>query len=107
MALFLDFYCNLENCMVTFVEIPPNNSFIKLFDFDKAKIMPIYKISVIEFEKDELIEKDNNNIRETRIWVNNKLKNVLIQILKNHSEEFNISVKKANGLIKMKIWIII
>ena len=78
-----------------------------MFDLDSANIIPIYKISVIESEKDEWIEKDNNNISDINICVSIKLKNVFNQILKNHSEEFNISVKKANGLIKTKICTII
>lgn len=69
-------------------------------------MIPIYKnLESIELEVIS-IEKDNSKIKEIKIWTNKSDKKVFIQTLKNHSELLVIKLRKANGLIKIKIWTI-
>ena len=51
------------------------------------------------------IEKESKSIREIKIWTNSKDKKTFIQALKKLSEEFEIKLKKANGLNNINIWI--
>lgn len=65
--------------------------------------MPIYN----NFEMFELlssgIENARSKIREIKIWTKSRERKLFIQILKNHSEELVIRLKKANGLMRTKV----
>ena len=89
------------------VDIPPKISLKYVWDFVRAKIIPIYK----SLEKSEIligfIEKDNSKINDTKIWTKRSEIKFLIHTLKNQSELFIIKLRKANGLNSTKIWSII
>ena len=69
-------------------------------------MIPIYKsFEIVEFDV-IWIEKDKSKIKDTKICTNKRERKVFIHTLKNHSEVLVIKLKKAKGLIRTKIWII-
>ena len=87
--------------------MPPNNSLTYRFALVKAYNTPIYSIldNIVFCEK--LIEYEKTRIIDMSNWTNNSDKKLFIHTLKNHSDDVLIKLKKAKGLINIKIWTII
>lgn len=78
------------------VEIPPISCLIYELALIKVYIAPIY-INLDKISSENFKDSITINIIETKLWINNKEKNVRNQLLKNQLEKLTDKVRKAKG----------